>query len=70
MDRDAGALPAQSMTRTGLPGRRNCAGRHGLRREAERHAAFVRAMVLKSSRRVRAGEIPTVGTLALCRRSP
>ena len=32
------------------------AGRHGLRREAERHAAFVRAKVLKSLRLVRAGE--------------
>jgi hypothetical protein len=36
----------------------NCAGRHGLRREAQRHAAFVRARVLTSSRLVRASEQP------------
>jgi hypothetical protein len=32
------------------------AERHGLRREAKRHAAFVRATVLESSRLARSGE--------------
>jgi hypothetical protein len=39
---------------------------HGLRREAERHAAFVRAMVLKSSRLARAGESAVAVRMRIC----
>jgi hypothetical protein len=58
--------PSRPWGTAAAPG--HCAGRHGLRREVERHAAFVRAKVLKSSRPARACESAVAATL--CRRSP